>query len=59
VQFTVEGSGTVSDARVVSTNRRNSKAESCIVGEIRTWRFPEREAGDIGDVRCSFTLEAP
>ncbi len=43
VEFTVARTGTVTDARVISSTLRSSKVEKCIVKTIRRWRFPRPE----------------
>ncbi len=39
VMFTIEPNGRVSNARIIESTLKNSRAESCILRRIKSWRF--------------------
>jgi len=39
--------GRVTTARVASSSLRNSRVEGCIVRQVRRWRFPEPDGGEV------------
>jgi TonB family protein len=47
VLFTIDGSGSVSEANVAETSLDNSNTEQCMLGRIRRWRFPEPQGGGL------------
>lgn len=47
IQFRIGASGRVSTARVASSTLRNPRAEGCMVRQVKRWRFPEPEGGDV------------
>ena len=53
IRWRVARSGSVSSARVGSTTMRNARVEGCIVRQVRRWRFPEPDGGEV-DVNFPF-----
>jgi hypothetical protein len=43
--FTISGTGRVSDAQVLTTSLNNANVESCVLGRIRSIRFPQPKGG--------------
>ena len=39
--------GTVSTSRVASSSLKNSRVEGCIVRQVRRWRFPKPDGGEV------------
>ncbi|MGF1468383.1 MAG: AgmX/PglI C-terminal domain-containing protein, partial [Sandaracinaceae bacterium] len=57
IRWRVARNGTVSSARVGSSSLRNARVEGCIVRQVRRWRFPEPDGGEV-DVNFPFILGA-
>lgn len=47
VQWRVDRAGAVPNARVTSSTLNNSGVEGCIVRQIRKWRFPKPNGGEV------------
>jgi len=47
VQFTIGPMGRITSIRVVSNTTQDSSMEQCIVGKVRTWRFPKPQGGSV------------
>ncbi len=47
VQWRVDRSGAVPTARVTSSTLNNSTVEGCIVRQVRKWRFPKPDGGEV------------
>lgn len=47
VAFTIDPTGSVSEASVSETTLNNSSAENCMLRRIRRWRFPEPKGGGV------------
>jgi TonB family protein len=45
VSLTVAASGAVTEARVVQNTVGSSRLESCVIAQVRTWRFPSIREG--------------
>jgi TonB family protein len=45
VNLTVAASGAVTEARVVQNTVGSSRLESCVIAQVRTWRFPSIREG--------------
>ncbi len=52
VDFTINGSGTVSVAKVQNTTLNASMVEDCILMRLKTWKFPLPQGGQ--DVKVSY-----
>lgn len=50
VSWTIDPSGSVSDAQVSESTMNNSTAEQCMLSKIRRWKFPEPEGGGVVQV---------
>jgi outer membrane biosynthesis protein TonB len=57
VQFTIQGSGSVSSAVVQSTTLNDAAVEKCICGRVMGWRFPKPLGGGIVIVSYPFVLK--
>lgn len=57
IRWRVARSGSVSSARVGSTTMRNARVEGCIVRQVRRWRFPQPDGGEV-DVNFPFIFGA-
>lgn len=53
IQWRIARNGSVTSARVGSTTMRNARVEGCIVRQVRRWRFPQPDGGEV-DVRFPF-----
>ncbi|MCC6746255.1 MAG: AgmX/PglI C-terminal domain-containing protein [Deltaproteobacteria bacterium] len=53
--WVISTSGSVSSARMVSSSVANPAVASCILGEIRTWHFPQPQGGSV-QVRYPFVF---
>ena len=58
INWTIDASGFVSQARVQSTTLQNGSMEQCLVGKVRTWRFPEPRGGGVVIVNYPFIFSA-
>ena len=47
VNFTIDGSGAISEAGVAQTSLENEAVEQCVLSRIRRWRFPEPKGGGV------------
>jgi TonB family protein len=47
VNFTIDGSGAVSDAQVAQTSMNNNNVEQCMLSRMRRWKFPEPKGGGV------------
>jgi TonB family protein len=47
VLFTINASGSVSDANVSESSLDNSNTEQCMLARIRRWKFPEPQGGGL------------
>ena len=47
VQFTIGPMGRVTNSKIGSSSMRNAAVGSCILGRIRSWRFPKPEGGSV------------
>ncbi|HUB08962.1 MAG TPA: TonB family protein [Myxococcales bacterium] len=45
VAFTIDGTGSVSDANVSESTMGNSNVENCMIVRVKRWRFPEPKGG--------------
>jgi hypothetical protein len=57
VNFTISGTGTVSQSKVNRTTMGNKTVESCVVNQIRTIRFPAPKGGGIVIVNYPFVFK--
>lgn len=53
IQWRIARSGSVSSARVGSSTMHNARVEGCIVRQVRRWRFPQPDGGEV-DVNFPF-----
>ena len=47
VQFTIGEVGRVTNSKIASSTMSNAAVGSCILGRIRSWRFPKPEGGSV------------
>lgn len=47
VQFVIDATGAVSDASVAETTIDDANVETCILSQIRRWKFPEPNGGGV------------
>ncbi len=47
VQFVIDPAGAVSDATVAETTIEDANVETCILSQIRRWKFPEPNGGGV------------
>ncbi len=47
IQWRVDRGGAVPTARVTSSTLNNSSVEGCIVRQVRKWRFPKPDGGEV------------
>jgi len=47
VQWRINTDGRVSSARIASSTLRNARVEGCIVRQVRRWRFPKPDGGEV------------
>lgn len=47
VQWRIDLSGRVSSARIATSSLRDATVEGCVVRQIRGWRFPEPDGGEV------------
>lgn len=45
VRFTISGNGQVEEQKIGDTTLKNKTVESCILGKISKWKFPEPKGG--------------
>ena len=57
VKFTVGTQGKVTDAAIKESSLKNKDVESCIVGEVKTWVFPEPRSGKPVDITYPFKFK--
>jgi len=57
VLFTIDGSGSVSEANVAETSLENSNTEQCMLARIRRWRFPEPQGGGLVTVNFPWVFK--
>ncbi len=53
IQWRIARSGSVTSARVGSSTMHNARVEGCIVRQVRRWRFPQPDGGEV-DVNFPF-----
>ena len=58
VQFTIDGSGIVSTAAVAETSMNGDAVQSCILGRIQRWKFPEPKGGGVVSVTYPWLFKA-
>jgi len=58
VNFTIDGSGSISDAQVAQTTMNNNNVESCMLSRIRRWKFPEPKGGGVVVVTYPWILRS-
>lgn len=56
LQWRIVEKGRVSQAKVKSNSLGSQKVANCIIGRLRTWRFPEPPPGTIGEVSYPFVF---
>jgi len=56
VSFTIDPSGSVSEADVSETSLNNTNAESCMLARIRRWRFPGPQGGGVVSGNCPWVF---
>lgn len=56
LQWRIVEKGRVSQAKVKSNSLGSRKVANCIIGRLRTWRFPEPPPGTIGEVSYPFVF---
>jgi TonB family protein len=47
VQWRIDLSGRVSSARIATSSLRDATVEGCVVRQVRGWRFPEPDGGEV------------
>lgn len=57
VNFVIVKNGQVSEATAAEDSLGHSGVPSCILGAVRTWRFPELESGESVTVTYPFVLQ--
>jgi TonB family protein len=57
VLFTIDGSGSVSQASVAESSLGNSSAEQCMLSRIRRWKFPEPQGGGLVTVNFPWVFK--
>ncbi|MFK7991822.1 MAG: AgmX/PglI C-terminal domain-containing protein [Sandaracinaceae bacterium] len=57
IRWRISRNGSVATSRVGSTTMRNARVEGCIVRQVRRWRFPEPDGGEV-DVNFPFIFGA-
>ncbi len=58
VKWVITGDGSVSNASVAATTMNNSKAESCMVSRVRSWKFPPPKGGGIASISYPFVFRS-
>jgi outer membrane biosynthesis protein TonB len=53
IRWRIARNGSVSSARVGSSTMHNARVEGCIVRQVRRWRFPQPDGGEV-DVNFPF-----
>lgn len=53
IRWRIARNGSVTTSRVGSSTMRNARVEGCIVRQVRRWRFPEPDGGEV-DVNFPF-----
>ncbi len=57
IKFTINSSGYVQQSAVSATSLHNSQVERCIMGRIRTWKFPKPRGGGVVIVNYPFLFK--
>jgi len=57
IKFFIGGTGYVSSANVSNTSLHSGIVETCIVGHLKSWKFPEPRGGVIVKVNYPFVLK--
>lgn len=57
VKFTVGPKGAVTKADVKETTLKNKDVETCMVGEVKSWIFPEPRRGESVDIAFPFVFK--
>lgn len=47
VSFTIDGSGSISEAQIAESGLSNENVEACMLSRIRRWKFPEPKGGGV------------
>ncbi|MDX2011308.1 MAG: AgmX/PglI C-terminal domain-containing protein [Myxococcaceae bacterium] len=47
VSFTIDGSGSISEAQIAESGLNNENVEACMLSRIRRWKFPEPKGGGV------------
>lgn len=47
IHWRIARNGSVGSARVGSSSMRNARVEGCIVRQVRRWRFPQPDGGEV------------
>jgi TonB family protein len=58
VSFTIDGSGSISEAQVAESGVDNANVESCMLERIRRWKFPEPHGGGVVVVTFPWVFSA-
>ncbi len=58
VMFTIDPTGSVSDANIGQTTMNNNNVEQCILTRIRRWRFPEPKGGGVCIINYPWVFKA-
>lgn len=56
VRFQIGANGRVASAGIAHSSVRSAQVENCIVGKLRTWKFPKPDGGVTVAVTYPFTL---
>jgi TonB family protein len=59
VKFIINQEGAVVSSEVVESTVRNEGMESCIVKNVRSWRFPKPKGGGVVAVTYPFIFRQP
>jgi TonB family protein len=57
VKFTISGNGSVIAATVVESTMGDAEVESCVLGHIRRWVFPEPKGGGLVEATYPFVFK--
>ncbi len=57
-QWTISGSGDVTDASIVKSELSNENVERCILNHINLWKFPAPKGGGIVDIEYPFVFDS-
>ncbi|MGI5860684.1 MAG: AgmX/PglI C-terminal domain-containing protein [Myxococcales bacterium] len=58
VMFTIDPTGSVSEANIGQTTMNNNNVEQCILTRIRRWRFPEPKGGGVCIINYPWVFKA-